>query len=81
MQETRKGKRRKEWGWETRNEGQEEIKTETKIKKRHRKACGREKRRKELRRERKKTGQDDINQNSKIKRETKRNDKKISDEK
>ena len=39
------GKRKKEWRWETRKEGQEERKTETKIKKRHSKACGREKRR------------------------------------
>jgi hypothetical protein len=72
VQETRKGKRRKEWGWETRKEGQEEIKTETKIKKRHRKACGREKRRKELRRETKKTGQEDIQSEFKNKKRNKK---------
>jgi hypothetical protein len=63
----RKGK--KEWGWETRREGQEEIKIETKIKKRLSKACGREKRRKELLRETKKTGQEDIQSESKNKKD------------
>jgi len=53
-------------GKKGRKEGQEEIKTETIIKKRHRKACGR-KRRKGLRRETKKTGQEDIQRGSKYK--------------
>jgi hypothetical protein len=54
----RKGK--KEEGMVLGNgEGRKGREKETKIKKMHRKACGRRKRRNELRRETKKTGQED----------------------